>query len=127
MNLATRHGARPVHSLDEISLLHERFPDKIVLVTATVGGALAGGALLFAMGPVLRMQYTATGPGGRAASATDPVIEHAIQLACQRGCAFFDFGGCTRDEGRDLSQDLYYFKASFGGGGVVYEQFEYDL
>ena len=127
MNLAQRHGARPVHSLDEISLLHERFPDNIVLITATIGSALVGGTLLFAMGPVLRMQYTATTRQGRALSATDPMIEHAIQLARKRGCSFFDLGGCTRDEGRDVHQGLYYFKASFGGGGVVYEQYEYDL
>jgi hypothetical protein len=126
-NLAKRHGAHPVHSLDEISLLHDLFPDKILLITATIDSVPVGGMLLFALGPVLRMQYTATTSQGRAASATDPMIEHAIQLACERGCAFFDFGGCTRDEGRDLHQDLYYFKASFGGGGVVYEQYEYVL
>jgi Acetyltransferase (GNAT) domain len=126
-NLAQRYAAHPVHSLEEISLLHERFPDNIVLIGATIGGALVGGTLLFAMGPVLRMQYTATTRQGRAVSATDPMIEEAIQLASKRGCTFFDFGGCTRDEGRDLHQGLYYFKASFGGGGVVYEQYEYDL
>ncbi|MGE5289591.1 MAG: GNAT family N-acetyltransferase [Micromonosporaceae bacterium] len=127
MNLAKRHDAKPVHSLDEISLLHEQFPGKIVLITATIDGALVGGTLLFAMGPVLRMQFTATTSHGRAVCATDPMIEHAIQLACEGGSTFFDFGGCTRDQGRDLHQDLYYFKASFGGGGVVYEQYEYDL
>lgn len=127
MNLARRHGAQPVHSLAEISLLHERFPDKIVLIAAKIGGDLVGGTLLFTMGPVLRMQYTATTEHGRAVSATDPMIEHAIQLARERGSTFFDFGCCTRNQGRDLHQDLYYFKASFGGGGIVYEQYEYDL
>jgi hypothetical protein len=127
MNLAERHGGHPVHSLDEISLLHERFPCKILLITATIDRALVGGTLLFALGPVLRMQYTATTHEGRAVSATDPMIEHAIQLARDQGCSFFDFGGCTRDEGHDLHQNLYYFKASFGGGGVAYEQYEYDL
>jgi Acetyltransferase (GNAT) domain len=127
MNLAKRHGARPVHSLEEISLLHERFPENIILVTAAIDSRLVGGTLLFAMGPVLRMQYTATTHQGRAVSATDSMIECALQLACERGCTFFDFGGCTRDGGHDLHQDLYYFKASFGGGGVVYEQYEYNL
>jgi len=127
MNLAKRHSAYPVHSLDEICLLHERFPDEIVLIIATIDGALVGGTLLFAMGPVLRAQYTATTRQGRAVSATDPMIEHGLKVACERGCTFFDFGGCTSDEGRDLNQDLYYFKASFGGGGVVYEQYDCDL
>jgi hypothetical protein len=127
MNLAKRHGAYPVHSLDEISLLHERFPDKILLITATIDNALIGGTLLFAMDPVLRMQYTATTRQGRAVSATDSMIKHAIELACERDYDFFDFGACTGDEGRDLHQNLYYFKASFGGGGVVYDQYEFDL
>ena len=127
MNLAKRHGAYPVHSLDEISLLHERFPDNILLITATIDSALVGGTLLFAMDPVLRMQYTATTRQGRAMSATDSMIKHAIELARERDCNFFDFGACTGDEGRDLHQNLCYFKASFGGGGVVYDQYEFDL
>jgi hypothetical protein len=127
MNLAKRHGAYPVHSLDEISLLHERFPDNIFLITASIDSALVGGTLLFAMDPVLRMQYTATTRQGRAMSATDSMIKHAIELARERDCNFFDFGACTGDEGRDLHQNLCYFKASFGGGGVVYDQYEFDL
>ena len=31
LNLARRHGASPVHSLEEIQLLHDRFPDEILL------------------------------------------------------------------------------------------------
>ncbi|MDQ2810855.1 MAG: GNAT family N-acetyltransferase [Actinomycetota bacterium] len=127
LNLSRRHGASPVHSLAEIRLLRERFPDKILLIAAKVGEVPVGGVVLFAAGPVLHMQYTATTDDGRVACATDPAMEHAIALGRQRGCRYFDFGTCTVDQGRTLDVDLYDFKASFGAGGVVYDHYELDL
>ena len=126
-NLARRHGTSPVHSLAEIQLLHDRFPDQILLIVALIGDELAGGTVLFATGPVLHMQYTATTEQGRAAFVTDLIMEQAIDLAAKRGFRFFDFGTCTFDEGRELNQDLYHFKISFGAGGVVYDHYELGL
>ena len=127
LNLARRHGAAPVHSLDEMQTLHDRFPEEILLIAARISGELVGGAVLFAAGPVLHMQYTATTERGRSASATDLVMEQAIEVGAKRGCRFFDFGVCTLDEGRALDQDLYRFKVSFGAGGVIYDHYELDL
>jgi hypothetical protein len=126
-NLARRHGASPVHSVAEIQILHDRFPDAIVLIMAKIGADPVGGAVLFSSSQVLHMQYTATTERGRAVFATDPVFEHAIDIAGKRGCRYFDFGTCTLDEGRSLGQDLYQFKVSFGGGGIVYDHYELDL
>jgi Acetyltransferase (GNAT) domain len=126
-NLAQRHGTSPVHSLSEIRLLHELFPDEVRLIVARAGGALAGGAVLFAAGPALHMQYTATTEQGRAACVTDLVMERAIDLACRRGHRFFDFGVSTPHEGRCLDEGLYEFKVSFGAGGVVHDHYELDL
>lgn len=126
-NLAERHGTSPVHSLEEIELLHDRFPSEIRLIVANFGDDLIGGTVLFSAGRVLHMQYTATTELGRAIFATNPVMEHAIDLAKERGCRFFDFGICTLDDGRTLNQDLYQFKVSFGAGGVVYDHYELGL
>jgi hypothetical protein len=127
LNLASRHGASPVHSLDEIRLLHDLFPDDILLMAAKIGDVLVGGILLFLAGPVLKAQYTATTEEGRATFAIDPATERAIDLARERGCRFFDFGTATLDQGRSLSQDLYQFKISFGAGGLAYDHYEVDL
>ena len=126
-NLASRHGASPVHSIAEIETLHHSFPDAIFLITAKIGTELVGGTLLFLSNWVSRVQYTATTQRGRAACGTDPVMEHAIDVARKRGCRYFDFGTCTLEGGQILHQDLYRFKVSFGGGGVVYDHYDLDL
>ena len=126
-NLASRHNASPVHSLAEIQMLREKFPDAICLINAKIDADLVGGVLLFLSDRVSRAQYTATTERGRAACASDPVMEHAIEIARKRGCRYFDFGTCTLDAGRSLHQNLYHFKASFGGAGVLYEHYELDL
>lgn len=126
-NLARRHDTAPVHTLAEITLLHDLFPEDIVLITGRVGEVLAGGAVLFAAGPAMHMQYTATTDQGRAACVTDLVMEQAIDLARHRGYRFFDFGVSTPHEGWHLDEGLYEFKVSFGAGGVVHEHYEIDL
>jgi hypothetical protein len=126
-NLADRHGVTPVHSLAEIQMLHDRFPGDILLIVARIGSKLVGGAVMFAAGPVMHMQYTATTERGREALATDLIMEHAIELGAKRAYRFFDFGVCTNNEGQSLDQDLYRFKASFGAGGVIYDHYELDL
>jgi hypothetical protein len=126
-HLDARYGVSPVHSLEEIRLLHDRFPDEIILIAAKLGEVLLGGTVLFLAGPVLHMQYTATSEEGRAKLVTDLVMERAIDLGQQLGCRFFDFGTSTVDQGWSLNQGLYQFKVSFGAGGVVYDHYELDL
>jgi Acetyltransferase (GNAT) domain len=126
-NLARRHDTAPVHSLTEIRLLHDLFPDEIILIVARADGMLVGGAVLFGAGPVLHMQYSATTEQGRAVCATDLVMERAIDLARRRGHRFFDFGVSTTHEGWCLDEGLYEFKTSFGAGGVVYDHYELGL
>ena len=126
-NLAQRHRAAPVHSAGDIQLLHSLFPGEIVLITARVGQMLAGGTVLFAVGPVLHMQYTATTSEGRAACVTDLMMERGIDLARDGGHRYFDFGISTLSEGQVLDENLYQFKISFGAGGVTYDHYEIDL
>ena len=63
--LARHHNARPVHSLDEMLLLHDRFPDEIRLYTASVEGRVEAGVVVYRCGTVAHAQYTAAGPTAR--------------------------------------------------------------
>jgi hypothetical protein len=127
MNLARRHEASPTHSLAEIEYLHGRFPEEIILVTAKIEDALVGGCVFVLAGPVLHMQYAATAVEGRASSAADLVLERGISVARQRGCRYFSFGTSTHGQGAELNEAQYWFKISFGGGGVTHEHYELVL
>ena len=46
-NLLTNHQVHPVHTVDEMKLLHSRFPKHIVLYTATLNGEVVGGVVMY--------------------------------------------------------------------------------
>jgi hypothetical protein len=125
--LERRHGARPVHSIEEIVRLNERFPDAIRPVVALLDGEVVAGAVLFGMATVVHTQYLAATEAGAATSALDAVIDRSIAYAREAGARYFDFGISPGPGRRGLSPGLYRWKAEFGGGGVLYEQYEQPL
>jgi len=126
-NLDRRHQASPTHTLAEIEYLHAQFPKEFLLVAAKIDGILVGGEVYSVEGPVLQGRYSATTVEGRAASATDLVIERAIMLAQDLGCRYYSHGTSTMDEGRWLNEAQYDFKVSFVAGGVVHDHYELGL
>jgi len=126
-NLARKHGVAPVHSLDEITMLIERFPSDIRVVVAELGDRVEGGVVLFLTPTAHHAQYIASSEAGYQASVLDAVFEHCIRAAQTDGVRWFDFGTSNEEGGRVLNEGLYRFKAEFGGGGVAYEQFELEI
>ncbi|HEX8351387.1 MAG TPA: GNAT family N-acetyltransferase [Pyrinomonadaceae bacterium] len=126
-NLRRKYGASPVHTLDEIRLIHSLFPEDVSFVVALVGGEVVAGVVLFSGPRVVHVQYVASGEAGYVASALDAVFEECIRRAAGRGARYFDFGTSNEDGGRRLNAGLYQFKSEFGGGGVAYESYELGL
>ncbi|MGO4437944.1 GNAT family N-acetyltransferase [Rhizobium sp. RAF56] len=126
-NLARKHAARPVHSLEEITLLAERFPDHIRIGCATAGNDVVAGILMFLSANVWHVQYIASSEMGYALSALDAVFDAAIEGALGQGIRYFDFGISNEEGGRVLNESLYRFKTEFGGGGMVHEFYEIPL
>jgi hypothetical protein len=126
-NLAGRHGARPVHTVDEMRVLVDLFPDEIAVVVARHKVDPVAGVVLFQSPSVVHAQYIASVTAGNDVGALDAVFDHCLPAAGTRGARFFDFGTSNREAGRVLNEGLYQFKAEFGGGGVAYEYYELDL
>lgn len=126
-NLMRNHGVSPVHTLDEISLLIDRFPEHIHVATALVNGAVAAGIVLFLGETVAHAQYIASSEVGYAVSALDLLFDEAIRHGSQSGKRYFDFGISTEDQGLVLNDGLAQFKNEFGAGGVVHEFYELNL
>lgn len=126
-NLARRHGARPVHTLEEITLLAGRFPDDIALRCARHEGRLVAGILLFLSRNVWHAQYIASSEEGYDLAALDAVFNTAIEDARNAGARYFSFGSSNEQSGRILNEGLYAFKSEFGGGGMAHEFYELTL
>ena len=125
--LARRHGVRPAHSVEEMALLADLFPNEISLAVARRNGQIAAGAVFFHCPPVLHLQYIGSTEPGRTVGAVDMLIDSGITAAADAGDRYFDFGVSTENQGRTLNESLHRFKASFGAGGVAYEHYDVDL
>jgi hypothetical protein len=126
-NLMRNHGVAPVHTLDEITLLADRFPEHIHVMAALVDGVVEAGVVLFFGQTVAHAQYIASSETGYAVNALDLLFEEAIGHGARSGKRYFDFGISTEDGGRILNEGLAQFKNEFGAGGVVHEFYELNL
>ena len=125
-NLQTRYGLNPVHTVDEIELLHRRFPENIRLFVALYQGEVVGGTVLYISDCVVHSQYIAASPLGKQLHALDLLFQVVISTALETH-AYFDFGISTEKHGTYLNESLIYQKEGFGGRGICYDWYEYDL
>lgn len=123
-NLEKRHHTRPVHSVDEIRLLAEWFPENIHFRVALLDHEIIAGIVLFTCNNTIHTQYLASSERGYATSALDAIIEETILEATKGKKRYFDFGISTENHGHKLNDGLYKFKNEFGGGGVAHEFYE---
>lgn len=126
-NLRRAHNQAPVHDLQEIALLQERFPQQIQLRVARAEKRLVAGVVLFMTPKCTHAQYIASNAEGQSVGALDLVLHAAIQEARTAGVAYFDFGNSNEAQGRVLNPGLHRFKSEFGSGGVVHEHHEVAL
>ncbi|HKY26621.1 MAG TPA: GNAT family N-acetyltransferase [Pyrinomonadaceae bacterium] len=124
--LESRHGTHPVHTAAELRLLATRFPDQIKLFAASREGEMLAGVVIYESAQVAHAQYIGATDAGRAAGATDLVINHLIN-DYYVDKKYFDFGISTEDAGRRLNAGLAENKQGFGGRAVVYDLYEIDL
>jgi CelD/BcsL family acetyltransferase involved in cellulose biosynthesis len=126
-NLASRHQVKPVHTVEEIRELRDRFPEAIEFVFGEEGGELVAGTVLFKTPITVHAQYIASSERGQELNALDAVFDESLRTAAEQGFRYFSFGVSTTDEGMALNSGLHEFKVGFGGGGVVHEWYELRL
>lgn len=125
-NLEGRYGVSPVHTEKELSLLASRFPDSIKLFMAYDGEEALGGTLVFVMNEIVHTQYIAASPKGKTVGALDIVFDELINEEFSN-YRFFDFGKSTEHHGTWLNKNLIHQKEGFGGRGVCYDVYEWNV
>lgn len=124
--LQARHNITPVHTIEEIMLLHNRFPENIKLYTAYHQGTPVAGVVVYDTDTTAHFQYIAASDNGCSIGALDMLISYLIEevYAHKR---FIDFGISTEQGGKYLNEGLINQKEGFGGRAVVYDTYELNI
>jgi hypothetical protein len=125
-NLMKSHNATPVHSLSEIKKLKTYFDDNIKLYSVYLEGECIAGVVMYITDYVAHPQYTAASERGKKISAVDYLYDYLINNSFNK-TKYFDFGVSVENLGQYLNEGLINQKQGFGGRGVLYQQFEYDV
>jgi hypothetical protein len=121
--LAGRYGAKPVHTVAEITLLARRFPEQIKQFSAYCGDEIVAGTTIYETPQVAHSQYSAVSERGRKLGALDFLYGWLIDV-CYKAKRFFDFGTCNENQGRRLNHGLLDWKEAFGGRCYAHDFYE---
>ncbi|USD38667.1 GNAT family N-acetyltransferase [Ferrimonas sp. SCSIO 43195] len=122
----SKFKASPVHSVDELELLHSRFKEKIKLYVAKHDEKLVAGTIVYELGDVAHTQYLASSELGREVGALDMILMHLIEKVYSDR-KYFSFGISTEDNGMFLNKGLISQKEGFGGRAVCHDFYELVL
>ena len=125
-HLMNKYGASPVHTLEEIELLHSRFPDNIKLYMVYVEGEAVAGGVIYDCGDTVHFQYSSVTEKGESACALGYLYNRLIThyYADRR---YFDIGTSNENNGMYLNANLLETKSGFGGRGIAYNIYQFDV
>lgn len=126
-NLSSRYDTKPVHTLQEIELLHSRFPENIRLFTVKRGRDILAGTVLYLTHTVVHTQYIASSAEGRSIGANDFLFDNIINGNLFSSQQYFDFGISTDPKTNKINAKLLFQKEHFGGRAICYDTYEVHL
>jgi hypothetical protein len=124
-NLDERHGAKPVHSLEEIKVLKSFFPINIRQFNVYHKDEIVAGTTVFETETVAHCQYISKYENDENLGSLDFLYHYLITetFASKR---FFDFGISNESQGKKLNEGLSYWKESFGASTIVHDFYEVE-
>jgi hypothetical protein len=122
-NLSKTHSAKPVHSLQEIENLHQKFPHNIRQFNVYHNEKIIAGTTIFVTKNVAHAQYI-SGNADKGRLGSVDFLYHHLLTEVFKSKNFFDFGISNENQGKNLNQGLSYWKESFGTNIVVQDFYE---
>jgi hypothetical protein len=124
--LVAVHGTQPVHTVQEIQMLHSRFPKNIKLFAAYRDSELLAGVVIYESALVAHTQYIAANQRARDTGALDHLF-HFLLEDVYKDKAYFDFGTSDENNGLCLKQGLIEQKEGFGARAVMHDHYTIRL
>lgn len=125
-NLKERFDAKPVHTLQEIELLKSRFPKQIIQYNAYKDGHIICGLTFYITQQVVHGQYSSTNAEGKEYGAMEAIYDQ-IMYHDYPDYPYLDFGSSTEEQGRVINEGLIAHKEGYGGRGVCYDTYEWEV
>lgn len=122
-NLAETHDAKPVHSLNEIESLHQKFPKQIRQFNVYHHDKIVAGTTIFETKNAAHSQYISGNADKSTLGSVDFLHQHLLTTVFKHK-KYFDFGISNENQGKNLNQGLSYWKESFGANIVVQDFYE---
>lgn len=119
--LQKKHGAKPVHTLQEIETLAEKFPDNIIQYCIFKESELLAGITVFKTDKVIKSQYGATSDNGEKYRALDYLFIHVIEAYKKKGYDYFDMGVINNN------YSLLKQKEELGGSQYIQDVYQLKL
>ncbi len=126
-NLESHHNLNPVHTVAEMRLLRERFPDNIRLFGVFEGSRMCAGSVLYYAGPTIHAQYIASTGHARDIGALDLLFTSLIEKRGGQANGKLDFGNSNEQEGQFLNRGLADFKEGFGARAISQDFYRLNL
>ncbi|WP_288444045.1 GNAT family N-acetyltransferase [uncultured Chryseobacterium sp.] len=120
-----KFDTKPVHTIGEITLLKEKFPENIRLFEANKDGRILAGIVIFDFGNVIHTQYMAASPEGRKAGALDFINHFLLEKFNDR--KYYSFGISTENQGKYLNEGLIQQKENMGARGIALDFYSIKL
>ena len=124
-NLHDRHQSKPVQSLEEIELLHSKFPKNIRQFNVYKGTKIVAGANIFETKKVAHVQYISANQDKQQLGSLDFLFEHLINSVFKEK-KYFDFGISNENRGHNINEGLLLWKEGFGARSVVHDFYKID-
>jgi len=124
-NLDRKHQAKPVHSIAEIEMLQQKFPNNIRHFNVYQDNKIVAGTTIFISENVAHPQYVSGMNNKNELGSLDFLYHHLI-TSVFKDKRFFDFGISNEEQGKKLNEGLVFWKESFGASIIVQDFYEVE-
>lgn len=124
-NLAEKHQAKPVHTLEEIQLLKSKFPNNIRQFNVYQNNKIVAGTTIFETSLVAHSQYISGNSNKNELGSLDFLHDFLISNVF-KDKKYFDFGISNENQGKNINEGLLYWKESFGARTITQDFYEIE-
>ena len=122
-NLEAKHEAKPVHTLAEIQILQEKFPNNVVQYNVYENNEIVAGTTLFLDKRTVHVQYISAIGDKNQHGALD-FLFHKLITEEFKYFSYFDFGISNENQGKNINKGLQYWKETFGARTFTQDFYE---